>query len=315
MSLPQPSPKLALKVNVDTYRGSREGIPRLLALFEKYQANATFFLNLGPDETAYGRAKHLPPRLTAGFWNKTGHLSLPTHYGWLSFLRGRVLSSPIIGKKCQAIFQGLRVAGFEVGVQGWSSARWQTDIATADNAWTEKEMAKAIERFTRIFGLAPEVHGAAGWKMNRHALRLTQQGGFHYASDCRGQHPFFPVWQGEPVHCLQLPTTLPTLDELMFTQHLDEERVAGYLLNQSQEIPAHGFGHVFTLHADLEGMKRLPQLEILLAGWKQQGYELVSLSQLAHGLDISQIPFHNVSMNEYPGYNAPILVQGEVFAA
>ena len=45
---------IALKVDVDTLRGTREGVPRLLALLKRVGAGATFFFSLGPDHT--GRA-------------------------------------------------------------------------------------------------------------------------------------------------------------------------------------------------------------------------------------------------------------------
>ncbi|TMH26152.1 MAG: 4-deoxy-4-formamido-L-arabinose-phosphoundecaprenol deformylase, partial [Betaproteobacteria bacterium] len=46
--------KLALKVDVDTYRGTRRGVPRLVELLKKHGAGATFLFSLGPDHT--GRA-------------------------------------------------------------------------------------------------------------------------------------------------------------------------------------------------------------------------------------------------------------------
>ncbi|MFN5028248.1 MAG: 4-deoxy-4-formamido-L-arabinose-phosphoundecaprenol deformylase, partial [Burkholderiales bacterium] len=45
---------LALKVDVDTLRGTLIGVPQLLALFRKHQVGATFLFSLGPDHT--GRA-------------------------------------------------------------------------------------------------------------------------------------------------------------------------------------------------------------------------------------------------------------------
>ena len=45
---------LALKIDVDTLRGTREGVPNLVMLLKKHGADATFLFSLGPDHT--GRA-------------------------------------------------------------------------------------------------------------------------------------------------------------------------------------------------------------------------------------------------------------------
>ena len=41
-----PPLKLALKIDVDTYRGTREGVPRLLEMLKKHGAGATFLFSL-----------------------------------------------------------------------------------------------------------------------------------------------------------------------------------------------------------------------------------------------------------------------------
>ncbi len=46
--------RIGLKVDVDTLRGTREGVPRLLSLFKKLKVDATFYFSVGPDHT--GRA-------------------------------------------------------------------------------------------------------------------------------------------------------------------------------------------------------------------------------------------------------------------
>ncbi|TMH26139.1 MAG: 4-deoxy-4-formamido-L-arabinose-phosphoundecaprenol deformylase, partial [Betaproteobacteria bacterium] len=75
-------------------------------------------------------------------------------------------------------------------------------------------------------------------------------------SDTRGSGPFIPVWRAEIVACPQLPTTLPTLDELIDTNGLTKKNVADHVLNLTRECPA--AGHVYTLHAELEGGKLAP---------------------------------------------------------
>ena len=46
--------RITLKVDVDTLRGTREGVPALQKLLDRHQARATFLFSLGPDNT--GRA-------------------------------------------------------------------------------------------------------------------------------------------------------------------------------------------------------------------------------------------------------------------
>ena len=43
--------RLCLKVDVDTYAGTVNGIPRLLDVFARHGVRATFFFSLGPDST------------------------------------------------------------------------------------------------------------------------------------------------------------------------------------------------------------------------------------------------------------------------
>ena len=43
--------KLALKVDVDTYEGMRDGVPQLLGLLRSLKITASFFIPFGPDES------------------------------------------------------------------------------------------------------------------------------------------------------------------------------------------------------------------------------------------------------------------------
>lgn len=295
--------KLALKIDVDTYRGTREGVPRLVDVLQRYQAQATFFFSLGPDNTGRAIKRVFRP----GFLSKVSRTSVVEHYGIKTLLYGTLLPAPDIGKKCADIMRGVRDAGFEVGIHCYDHIRWQDHVATKNNQWTQRELQRTVDRYTEIFGDAPHAHAAAGWQMNRHALRMMQQLGFAYSSDTRGSHPFMPTWQAEIIACPQLPTTLPTLDELMNRDGITLDNIAEHVLKLT-EVPS-ATGHVYTLHAELEGQKWMPIFEQLLQGWQAQGYELVSMQQYLEGLDVSALPYHEVQMREVEGRVGRLAVQ------
>jgi peptidoglycan/xylan/chitin deacetylase (PgdA/CDA1 family) len=299
--------KLALKIDVDTYRGTREGVPRLVELLQSHQAGATFLFSLGPDHTGRAIKRVFRP----GFMKKVSRTSVVEHYGLRTLMYGTVLPGPDIGRRCAGLMRSVKEAGFETGIHCYDHIKWQDYVAGEDAKWTAKEMLLAQGRYEKIFGEASRVHGAAGWQMNIHALRLEQRMGFDYASDTRGTHPFVPVWNAEIVACPQLPTTLPTLDELIGIDGITPDNVAEHLLKLT-ETPS-PTGHVYTLHAELEGMKLAGVFEQLLKGWREQGYELASLRDYAQSLDLASLPRHEVLMGEIPGRSGTLALQGPRF--
>jgi peptidoglycan/xylan/chitin deacetylase (PgdA/CDA1 family) len=301
--------KLALKIDVDTFRGTREGVPRLLDLLKKHEASATFLFSLGPDHTGRAIKRVLRP----GFMKKVSRTSVLEHYGIKTLLYGTLLPGPDIGRACADLMRRVRDEGHEVGIHTWDHVRWQDSLATANAAWTLAEMQRACNRFEEIFGEPAKVHGAAGWQMNKHAMRLTQRLGFDYCSDSRGHSPFVPIWDAEIIACPQLPTTLPTLDELIGIDGITPASVAQHLLGLTANPPQ--AGHVYTLHAELEGGKLADAFDATLSGWKAQGYQLSAMRSLRKNLDLKTLPRHEVTQGEIPGRAGALTLQGPEFLA
>lgn len=300
------SPRLALKVDVDTFRGTREGVPALVHALKRAGAGATFLFSVGPDNT--GRA--LRRVFRRGFLQKVSRTSVVSHYGVRTLLYGTLLPGPHIGHSCADEMRAVADAGFEVGLHSYDHVKWQDFVARRDEAWTEREMRAGIEAFRDVFGEAPRVHGAAGWQMNAAAFGFEQRA-FEYASDTRGTHPFLPRVNDGVASCAQIPTTLPTLDELIGVDGRTAAQAADQLLELTHEPKT----HVFTLHAELEGMKLLPTLERLIAGWRAQGYTLSSLRDVFAGLDCNALPAHTVVMASVPGRAGTLACQGPLTAA
>ena len=301
---------LALKIDVDTLRGTREGVPQLVEALRRHDAGGTFLFSLGPDHTGRAIRRVFRP----GFFGKVQRTSVVRHYGLRTLLYGTLLPGPDVGSRTADLMRHVRDEGFEVGVHAWDHVKWQDGLDGASAEWTAKEMGRACERFTEIFKEVPRVHGAAGWQMNVHALRLTQALGFDYCSDGRGSYPHVPVWNAELIACPQLPTTLPTLDELIGTDGVDEDNVANRLLActaSAPESPAFA-GHVYTLHAELEGMRLAPVFDKLLAGWKAQDYQLVPMRTLYESLTFL-LPRCEVGPGRVAGRSGTLFTQRDEF--
>jgi peptidoglycan/xylan/chitin deacetylase (PgdA/CDA1 family) len=299
---------IGLKVDVDTLRGTREGVPRLMRLFKKLKLDATFYFSVGPDNT--GRA--LRRVFRKGFAKKVARTSVLKHYGLKTLLYGVVLPGPDIGREAGAIMRSVRDAGFEVGLHTYDHVRWQDHVAQASAAWTRVEFERGMNAFERVFGSYPKSHAAAGWQINAHALELEREYGLSYASDTRGRTPFWPLLPQGPSTCPQLPTTLPTFDELLGRDGIDESNIADAvfrLCGPTPGPPREDQLHVFTLHAELEGMRLLGSFETLLQSWQAAGAKISSLAAIRElGLQWP-VPDQAVMMGEIPGRSGLLAVQ------
>ena len=301
-------PRIALKVDVATLRGTEQGVPRLAELFSRHRAGATFFFTLGPDHT--GRA--IRRILCSGASSRARGASITDRYGVKALLYGTLLPAPDIGKRGADTMRMVRDAGFEIGIHAWDRVRWVDGIGMADAAWTLREMQRAVARFESVFGAAPRVHGAPGWQTNVHSFRLTQRLGFDYCSDTRGVCPYIPVIDAEIVACPQIPTTLPTMDELIGLGDTSTENVSQKILHTAATTPAPA-GHVFTLRAELEGLKLLPSLDRLLHAWREAGIQLLSLGAYLEALSAHSLPRHRTAIDRNARTNGILTVQGSEF--
>jgi peptidoglycan/xylan/chitin deacetylase (PgdA/CDA1 family) len=261
--------QLALKIDVDTLRGTREGVPALVDALKRAKADATFLFSLGPDHT--GRAlRRVFRRGMFDFAAKVSRTSVLEHYGLRTLLYGTLLPGPDIGRRAGDVMRSVRDAGYEVGVHCFDHTTWQDFVTRRGEAWTRDQMLRAVHRFREVFGVKPQVHGAAGWQMNEAALELEEEMGFLYASDTRGQ--------------------------------------AHEALLERTRVPR--ASQVFTLHAELEGMKLLPVFRRLIHGWHGQGYQLVSMRTLFAGLNVAILPAVRVQSGSVPGRSGTLAVQG-----
>jgi undecaprenyl phosphate-alpha-L-ara4FN deformylase len=265
--------RLALKVDADTDRGTRLGIANLVADCREYGAKACFLFSLGRDQTGRAITRVLRP----GFFSKVSRTSVVQIYGLRTLLNGTLMPAPHIGRRNAGAMLAARSAGFEVGIHCNNHYRWQDHLHRMNLESVRAEFGSARREFARIFGEEARAAGAPGWQSNALSRQVYEESGLLYSSDTRGTHPFFPRVEGVVFGTLEIPSTLPTLDELMGRPEFPDAAIPGHLLSLLRADRL----NVFTLHAEIEGMGRRRIFRELLAACRDSGVEFVRLDEEA----------------------------------
>jgi undecaprenyl phosphate-alpha-L-ara4FN deformylase len=264
--------ELAIKVDVDTDRGTRIGVPNLLRVFDELGIKATFLFSLGPDNTGRAIRRIFRP----GFFRKVRRTHVVGAYGVRTLLNGVLWPGPHIGKRNASVMRATRDAGHEVGIHCYDHIRWQDGLARMTREEVYAEFGSARAEFERIFGERPRTAGAAGWQANALSLEAYDAAGLDYASDARGAHPFYPRAAGTVFRTLQVPTTLPTLDELLGRPEYPTERLAAcYRAWLRADRP-----NVLTVHAEIEGMGMCAWFERFLRMLHSHSIAILPLAQV-----------------------------------
>jgi undecaprenyl phosphate-alpha-L-ara4FN deformylase len=235
---------LGLRIDVCTYEGLRTGVPNLLRLLDRYRVRASFFVALGPDRS--GRA--ILQALRPGFLAKMRRTGATQTYGWRTILSGTLLPARRMADLADTM-RAIIGAGHELAAHGYDHRGWQDRLHRMPEQAVRFEMTQAVEVYQRVVGRRPQGFGAPGWQCGPASLRLLDELGFAYASDTRGRGPFYPMVAGRRLRTLQLPTTLPTLDERLGLDGTDGE---GFVSLVCRRIEREAW-NVLTFHAEMEG--------------------------------------------------------------
>lgn len=266
------TPTFCIKVDVDTERGTRIGVPNLVKTFRELEIPATFLFSLGPDNTGRAIKRIFRP----GFLQKVNRTSVISTYGIKTLLNGILWPGPYIGQKHETILQSVKQQGFEVGIHAYDHERWQDNIDAMSKDEIRAEFNLAQKEFKRIFNEDSKTAGAPGWQTNAKALQIYDESSLMYASDCRGTSPFFPKISEHIYKTLQIPTTLPTLDELIGRPEIPQDLNTYYLSLVKEDVP-----NVMTVHAEIEGMNYDFWFKNFLIMLKQENIKFENLSLVA----------------------------------
>ena len=297
----QPTTKIGLRIDVDTFRGTRLGVPNLLQVMKKCGVRGTFFFSVGPDNMGRNLWRLLQP----SFLWKMLRTKAASLYGWDIILRGTFFPGAIIGKKLADIIRDTGCAGHEVGLHEWDHYRWQTHLDSMSDDAIQRSIKRGVDMLSKIIGSPPCCSAVPAWKINSSALLAKQQYPFTYNRDCRGNEIFFPVVDGKPLTQLQVPTTLPTYDEVIGCDGVTDENYNRRLI----ELINPGELNVLTIHAEVEGIVCREMFSQFVELCKKRNYELVPLGELIPSIDIKKFPQRKIIKGSLPNRSGWISLQ------
>ncbi len=297
--------RLGIKIDVDTLEGLKKGVPALLQVLKERRIKASFYVSLGPDNS--GRAVFRVFR-QQGFLNKMLRTRAPSVYGFRTMLYGTFLPAPWIGAAAPEILPRLRDAGHEVGLHGYDHVRWHDRLLCMTRKEVDLEIQRAQVTFTDILGAPATSFAAPGWQASETSRTALAAAGFLYASDTRGTQPFFPRFGAQVSPLLEIPTTLPTLDELLGLNDCTAEDFFALILSRLEN----GAPQVLTIHAELEGGPFQEALARFLDLCLARGVTFFRLTDWAQKLLKQQenIPTAPVYQGRLPGRAGTVTRQG-----
>ncbi len=290
---------VALKIDVDTYAGTRDGVPLLLELLQRHGARGTFYFCMGPDHTGRALRRIFTHK---GFLQKALRSGAPSAYGLKTMMYGVLLPGPVIYKKCGDIMREVVSQGHEAGIHAWDHVTWHDYLTGNDMAFAKSELGQAAKAFLQVFGTLAATTAAPGWTVSAESLALQDQMNLAYCSDSRGSCPFYPVMDGTRYSTLQIPTTLPTADEVLGREGLSPDDLPDYYLGLLKP----GL-NVLTIHTELEGGVISRQFGQLLARLQERQIPCVTLAEAA--VAVSNAPDCGLSMEMLEGRSLPVALQ------
>jgi len=278
-------------------------VPALAAVLASHGVRASFFVACGPDRMVSRLGRLRDPRFV---WKLLRTRAVRT-YGWRTLLSGSLLPARPVAGSFPDLLRKLVAAGHEVGVHGWDHARWQDKLPALDAAEVHREVEQATATYRSAVGASPLGFAAPGWRCTAASLGAVDAAGFAYRSDTRGTAPYIPAAGGRAFRAPEIPTTLPTLDEIYGTV----SRSSATLAEHHTRSMRRGTLNVLTMHAELEGGPHIEFLELLLARVTRMA-RLVRLCDEAAALVEETLPTCAVMEGTVRGRAMPVAVQGPV---
>ena len=296
--------QIGLRIDVDTLRGTRLGVPELCRILKENDIHASFFFSVGPDNMG----RHLWRLLRPAFLLKMMRTKAASLYGWDILLKGTFWPGPSIARKAGQAIQQAAGEGHEIGLHAWDHHGWQADIKEMSAIRLHSLLSQGVAAIRSLTGKNPTCSAAPAWRCTDTVLLEKEKFAFLYNSDCRGESLFYPQVSGKILQTPQAPTTLPTYDELVGQQGVTEENYNEHLLSFLHPDRL----NILTIHAEVEGIVHKTMFADFIKIAKERSCSFVPLGEIVRGENKEDIAIASIQEQIIPGREGWISVQRSI---
>ncbi len=165
-----------LRVDLESDKGIREGLPKLLDLLKKHGVKASFYVCMGGESGLFELLKYSGKMESSGE-RKIKLFSLKEKIRIAFFPRDFV-------KRNKKILRRIIDDGHELGIHGWKHREWTRGLEKID---VRKKINDAKIKYAKIFWREAKSFAAPGFNTNEKIVKILKESGIKYISDFDGE--------------------------------------------------------------------------------------------------------------------------------
>jgi len=246
-----------IRIDLESGKGIKEGLPNLLKLFKEENVKGSFYLTMGGEANLVEILKHRGKI----DYSKERKIKI---WGLHEKMR-MVLFPQDFVERNKEILKKILEEGHEIGIHGWKHRSWTRGL---NKISIGNEINKAIKKYEKIFKKRPVSFCAPAMNTNPRVLEILEENQIKFISDFPGEKTkFYRGIKNVPV-TLMGEKNSPFIEDLFEKGLRDEQILEGFKEKiKGKEIAS------FYIHGLFEAREKIELLRKMIKVLKKEGFE------------------------------------------
>ena len=235
-----------MRIDLESQKGIKDGLPNLLKLFKKHGVKGSFYLTMGGESNVFEILRNRGKLKTAAerkieLWSKKDKI--------------RMVLSPIdFTKKNRRLLKKVIDDGHELGLHGWKHREWTRNLENVD---IKKRLRQMTDRYLEYFGRIPASWASPGFNVNKEVLKELERAKITHISDFDKKQDIGKI--------KNVPIILCGKNRTPFIEYWDSEGKSDEEIFEifKKELKGKSFAS-FYLHGMFEGRFKIDLLEKMI---------------------------------------------------